>query len=324
MNATPLPLTSSLADSPTLNYRTLSHRTLTNAARPADTLTAIIPSVGRVTLKRAVRSVLRQSRKTTALVVLDRPDAAENVERLLAGLPHVLVLTRGGVGAAAARNLGVQTARTSHVAFLDDDDEWVSEKSAMQLAVAGADRLVSSRSLLIGATSRVVPEQLYQPAGSPRASVVDYVFDRSTLRLRRHFMQTSSLLCSREIALQVPWDEELPRHQDWDWVGRMERAGHRLQMLPEVLVRVHQGTQGSISRSPDWRASAAWVESLGAGIDDHARADFLTSVVARDAFASRAWWAGARHLAEGLRAGPHPAAVVVGLSGVVRAVSRGV
>ncbi|WP_218219804.1 glycosyltransferase family 2 protein [Nesterenkonia sp. Act20] len=319
MNAAPLPLMSSATDAPTLDYRAL-HR---SSPRRRDALTAVIPTVGRISLKRAVRSVLRQTLPTTALVVLDRPDREEQVKRLLAGLPHVLVLTPGGLGAAAARNLGVQSAETTHVAFLDDDDEWVAEKSAMQLAVAGDDKLVSSRSLLIGATSRVVPEQLYQPAGRSRPSVVDYVFDRSTLRLRRHFMQTSSLLCSREMALQVAWDEQLTRHQDWDWVGRVERAGHPLQMLPEVLVRVHQGTHGSISRTPDWRASSAWVHSFGAEIDDRARADFLTSVVARDAFASRAWLAGARHLTQGLRAKPHPAAVLVGLSGVVRAVSRG-
>ncbi len=317
MNTTPFPLMSSLAEAPTLDYRTLN-----GAARPAETLTAIIPSVGRVTLKRAVRSVLRQSRKTTALVVLDRPAMRSSVERLLEGLPHVLVLTPGGVGGAAARNLGVQAAQSSHIAFLDDDDEWVSEKSAMQLVHAGRDTLVSSRSLLVGASSRVVPEKLYRGSDSPDGSVVDYVFDRSTVRLRRHFLQTSSLLCSRDIALQVPWDDSLPRHQDWDWLRRVERAGHRVQMLPEVLVRVHQGTHGSISRTPDWRASAAWVESLGADIGSHSRADFLTSVIARDAFASRAWLSGARHLAAGLRAKPHPAAVVVGLSGVIRAVNR--
>lgn len=319
MNAAPFPLMSSPAEAPTLDYRTLSRR----APRPENTLSAIIPTVGRMSLKRAVRSVLRQSFKTTALVVLDRPEMEEHVNRVLAGLPHVLVLTPGGVGGAAARNIGVRAAETSHIAFLDDDDEWVSEKSALQLQAVGTGALVSSRSLLIGSTSRVVPEQLYRRADPQAAGVADYVLDRSTLRLRRHFMQTSSLLCSREIALSIPWDEQLSRHQDWDWVRRMEAAGQRVTMLPEVLVRVYQGSHGSISRRPDWRASAAWIDSLGEDVADQARADFLTSVVARDAFASRAWWAGTRHLAQGLRARPHPAAVVVGLSGVMRAVNRG-
>lgn len=319
MNAAPFPLMSSPAETPTLDYRTLSR----SVPRPECSLTAIIPTVGRTSLKRAVRSVLRQSFKTTALVVLDRLEMEEHVTRLLAGLPHVLVLTQGGVGGAAARNIGVRAAETTHIAFLDDDDEWVSEKSALQLQSAGSGSLVSSRSLLVGSTSRVVPEQLYRRAGTTAAGVADYVLDRSTLRLRRHFLQTSSLLCSRELALNVPWDEDLPRHQDWDWVRRMEGAGQRVTMLPEVLVRVYQGSHGSISRRPDWRASSAWLDSLGDDIAEKARADFLTSVVARDAFASRAWWAGARHLTRGLRARPHPAAVVVGLSGVMRAVNRG-
>lgn len=319
MTAAPLPLMSSAADAPTLDYRALHRR----SPRRRDTLTAVIPTVGRITLKRAVRSVLRQTVPVTALVVLDRPEREAQVQRLLMGLPHVLVLTSGGLGAAAARNLGVQTAETTHVAFLDDDDEWVAEKSALQLAHAAKDTLLSSRSLLVGSSSRVVPEQLYRQSDLAATGVIDYVLDRSTLRLRRNFIQASSLMCHREVALTVPWDEELTRQEDWDWVRRMDASGQRLRMLPEVLVRVHQGSQGSMSRTPDWRASAEWVNSLGSQVSDQARADFLTSVVARDAFASRAWFAGARHLTRGLKARAHPAAVVVGLSGVMRAVNRG-
>lgn len=290
---------------------------------PPRTLTAIIPTVGRRSLKRAVASVSRQTWPTTALVVLDRPENAASVEKLLQGLPHLLVVSPGGLGGAGARNLGVRSARTTHVAFLDDDDEWVSEKAALQMAVAGEDTVVSSRSLLVGSTSRVVPERLYHSEGDQAVPVVDYVLDRSTLRLRRHFMQTSSLLCSRDTALQVPWNQDLTRHQDWDWLARLEAAGNTLRMLPEVLVRVHQGSTGSISRSADWQASSRWLDSVGPGLSDRSRADFLTSVVARGAFASGAWNQGLRQLARGLRARPHAAAVVLAVSGMLRVGGHG-
>lgn len=290
---------------------------------PGRTLTAVIATVGRRSLKRAVRSVLRQSWETTALVVLDRPENAARVERLLEGLPHVLILTPGGLGGAGARNLGVRSADTTHVAFLDDDDEWVSEKTALQMAVVGEDTVVSSRSLLVGSSSRVVPERLYQAAGQDAEPVVDYVLDRSTLRLRRTFMQTSSLLCTRATALEVPWDEALPRHQDWDWLARLEAAGKTLAMLPEVLVRVHQDSLGSVSRSADWEASSRWIDSIGAAVSDRSRADFRASVVARDAFAAGAWNQGARQLAKCLRARPHAAAVLVAISGMLQVGGHG-
>ncbi|PRZ18834.1 glycosyltransferase family 2 protein [Nesterenkonia sandarakina] len=294
------------------------------AAAHARSLTAIIPTVGRRSLKRAVRSVLRQSWQTTALVVLDRPENAASVERLLAGLPHIMVVTPGGLGGAGARNLGVRSASTTHVAFLDDDDEWVSEKAALQMAVVDDDTVVSSRSLLVGSSSRVVPERLYQSEDAQ--PVVDYILDRSTLRLRRTFMQTSSLLCSRATALEVPWNDALTRHQDWDWLARLEAAGKTLTMLPEVLVRVHQASDGSISRSADWQASSRWIDSIdaaGTEISPRSRADFRASVVARDAFASGAWNQGIRQLAKCLRARPHAAAVVVAMSGMLQVGGHG-
>ncbi|MGJ9371573.1 glycosyltransferase family 2 protein [Nesterenkonia sp. CF4.4] len=289
-------------------------------------LTAIIPTVGRRSLKRAVRSVLRQTWDTTVLVVLDRPENAASVERLLTGLPHTMVITPGGLGGAGARNLGVRRASTTHVAFLDDDDEWVSEKAALQMAVVDDHTVVSSRSLLVGSSSRVVPERLYQSDGEDAQPVVDYILDRSTLRLRRTFMQTSSLLCSRATALEVPWNDELTRHQDWDWLARLEAAGKTLTMLPEVLVRVHQASDGSISRSADWQASSRWIDSIessGAELSPRSRADFRASVVARDAFASGSWHQGARQLAKCLRARPHAAAVVVAISGMLQVGGHG-
>lgn len=284
----------------------------------AASVTAVIPTIGRPSLRRAVASVLRQTEKVLPLVVLDDPDGLAQVRRRLDGLDYELLLTEGRQGAAAARNLGVRLAQTQYVAFLDDDDEWLAEKTETQLADAGAETVVSSRAMLIGATSRIVPELLYRTDG--RESLADYVLDRSTVRLRRHFMQSSTLLCPRQAALDVPWAEHLSRHQDWDWVIRLEAAGMSLVQRSEVLARVFQGSHYSISCSPDWRASRAWIESLDARVSKQAVGDFTASVVARGAFASGAWRQGARALLSGLHAGAHRAAVLVGMSGVM---SRG-
>lgn len=279
------------------------------------TTTAIIPTVGRRSLRRAVRSAVRQTVDVAPLVVLDRPGALAEVRDLLHGLPHELITTSGGVGGGAARNLGIQAARTDHVAFLDDDDEWTADKAERQLEAVDADRVVSALSLLVGASSRVVPQVPYQTAAG--TSVVDYVLDRSTLRLSRHFLQTSSLMCPRDAALQVPWDETLPRHQDWDWIARLEAAGMRIRTVPEVLVRVNQGSAGSVSRSADWRASEHWLRHVARGTASRARADFRMSVIVRGALAAGDWTQAVRQAGVALRENPHPAAVVVGVGGIL-------
>lgn len=312
-------------------------------------VTAVIPTVGRPSLRDAVRSALRQTVPTTPLVVVDDLDALSTVQSRLAGLEYRMVSTSGRQGAGAARNLGVQFAETPWVAFLDDDDDWVADKSARQIEhLTGVEHregqheshhegngvpttgqvpvevVASCRALLVGAGTRAVPERPYSSRISDHGDVVPgvgaYVMDRSTVRLRRHFLQTSTLLCARETALNVPWCEGLPRHQDWDWLIRLESAGIRIDTAPDILVRVQQGSVGSVSCSTDWRGSRAWLDSLPhEEVSPGARADFTASVVARGALASGSWSHGFGELVNGLRAGAHPAALLVGLSGLAAA-----
>lgn len=287
-------------------------------------VTAVIPTTGRPSIRRAVASALRQSTDVHALVILDDPDAFTQVKRRLQGLRCSIVQTPGRRGAAAARNLGVQFAETEYVAFLDDDDEWVTDKTQVQLREADAETAVSSRAMLVGTSSRIAPERLYDPA---LGSLADYVMDRSSVQLRQHFMQTSTLLCSREAALATPWAEDLPRHQDWDWLIRLQAAGLTVRQRPEVLVKVAQGSPGSISKKPDWRASRAWLRGLQRQVSTQTlsaqpAADFTASIIARGAFESRAWASGLGALVEGLRNGAHPTALLVGASGILRSGTR--
>lgn len=282
-------------------------------------VTAIIPTTGRPSVRRAVASALRQSAVTEVLVVLDDPDGFTQLTRRLEGLHCAIVRASGRRGAAAARNLGVQFAETEYVAFLDDDDEWVTDKTQVQLREADAETAVSSRAMLVGASSRIAPERLYHPG---LGSLADYVLDRSSLQLRQHFMQTSTLLCSREVALQTPWAENLPRHQDWDWLIRLQAAGITVRQRPEVLVKVTQGSPGSISKKPDWRASRAWLQGLHRHVSAQPAADFTASIIARGAFESRAWASGVGAMVESLRNGAHPTALLVGASGILRAGAR--
>lgn len=305
-------------------------------------VTAVIPTVGRPSLRAAVRSALNQTIPTVPLVVVDDLDALSVVQTRLRGLDYRLVSTAGRQGGGAARNLGVQFAETPWVAFLDDDDDWVADKSERQIehllsrapttarrsedGAPGTDSVptdvaVSCRALLMGAGTRAVPERPYRSGtdelGGVAPGVGAYVLDRSTVRLRRHFLQTSTLLCARETALDVPWREELNRHQDWDWLIRLESAGVHIDTAPDILVRVQQGSPGSVSRSANWLGSRAWLDSLTPGdVPPAARADFTASVVARGALASGDVSRGLGELVSGLRAGAHPAALLVGLSGL--------
>lgn len=282
-------------------------------------VTAIIPTTGRPSVRRAVSSALRQPHVTHVLVILDDLESLAALARRLEGLRCSILQTAGRTGAAAARNLGVQLAETDYVAFLDDNDEWVAEKTRLQLQDAKADTVVASRAMLVGTTSRIVPQRLYhQDSGS----LADYVLAGSPSQLRQHCMQTSTLLCTREAALQTPWDEQLPRHQEWDWLIRLQAAGMQVRQRPEVLVKASQTNHGSFPAHSDWQASRDWLRTMRRQVSEKPAADFSASIVARGAFESRAWASGMRELMHSIRRGAHPTALLVGASGVLRAGPR--
>lgn len=283
------------------------------------TVSAVIPTIGRPELRRAVTSVLEQTVPSTPIVVLDRPERIDEVRRYLTDLDYKLVVTRGRLGGAAARNCGVQESDTDVIAFLDDDDEWVTSKNSVQLEMLNQnqDSLICSRATLVGSETRVVPERLFDNS----TELSSYLLDRSTVRLRRNFMQSSTLLMTRTTARAYPWRPELKRHQDWGLLIEMNRGGVQILTADAPLVRVYQDSTGSISRSTDWRASLAWLDEFASDASPRSRADFIMSVVTRSAL-NRGELAEVPGILRNLKALPHPAAVAVAAHGAVRLITR--
>lgn len=258
-------------------------------------VSVVVPSLGRPELTAAVGSVLAQDYpgEVETVVVIDGDS------RTAADLPQldaigVRVLTTGGRrGAGAARNLGVQAATGDLVALLDDDDTWEVAKLSTQVrsraGLSDAERVVTScrvrwRRPGHAARSRPVPDVLPPPG----TRVEDYLFRRRRPTLGRAVLPTPTLLMTRRLALAVPWDEQLTRHQDWDWVVRaQDDAGARFAMCPEPLVVCATGSAGSISAGADWSTSARWCLSRGSSWSPATRVDFLVAQPLRYALQGR-------------------------------------
>jgi len=190
---------------------------------PAPSISVVVPTVGRPELLRALRSVRAQRTPSPieVIVVYDGEPGAELPSGAASLTDHV-IYTEGRVGGARARNLGIAAASGDVVALLDDDDEWLPHKCEAQLAllqrspdpkrtvVAGRQLTVSPR----GAVSKPGPDRLIVDG----ESVENYLFRRRPPSGGRPSMYTSALLCPRELATEIPWDESLVRHQDWDWL----------------------------------------------------------------------------------------------------------
>jgi len=86
---------------------------------------AVIPTYNRAALvKRAIESVLAQEYAPAEIIVVDDGSTDETKQVVAAYEGKVTYLHQANAGVSAARNLGVERANSSWIAFLDSDDCW--------------------------------------------------------------------------------------------------------------------------------------------------------------------------------------------------------
>jgi glycosyltransferase involved in cell wall biosynthesis len=200
-------------------------------------VSAVIPTIGRASLGRAVQSVLDQTRAVAEIIVVadtEGPVPLPPDDRIM------LLRTGVGSGPARCRQLGIDAAGGSVIALLDDDDEWHTTKLARQLeavdSVAGAHWIASSRMLVLGPGTRrrTWPRRLIEPG----ESVAEYLFCFTDLRFGGAALQTSTLCFPVDLGREVRWDAHTEAaHDEPSWLIRVQRTipGLRVVQLPDVL-----------------------------------------------------------------------------------------
>ncbi|GIF13005.1 glycosyltransferase family 2 protein [Actinoplanes teichomyceticus] len=252
---------------------------------PEPDVSVVIPTCNRPELAvRAARSALGQThRNLEVIVVVDGPDDATT--GALAGIAdprlEVLVLPRRGK-APNARNAGARHARGRWTAMLDDDDEWLPGKLAVQLELAEAARseapIVACR--MINRTPRadsVMPRRLPAP-GEP---ISEYFTVRRGLFYGDGFIQTSTLLAPTWLWRKVPFTVGLRRQQELDWALRaLREEGTELIYASEPLVLWHQDEDRErISLENPWQEQLEWLRDNRALFTPRAYAAFTLSVL---------------------------------------------
>jgi len=99
-------------------------------------VSVVIPTYNRAQLcKTAVESVLSQTYHDIEVIVVDDGSSDNTKEAVSSMDARVRYLCQTNSGVAAARNLGMQSARGEFLAFLDSDDTWLPWKLELQLNV---------------------------------------------------------------------------------------------------------------------------------------------------------------------------------------------
>lgn len=236
----------------------------------APCVSVIVPTRNRgALLERALDGVLRQSWPDFEVIVVDDASTDDTAERLArCADPRLRVLREAQPGGGPrARNRAAAAARGRFLAFLDDDDEWLPEKLARQLAVfdAGPDDLglVQTGQWVVSAVSGRVIHSVSPPAGvSP--SPVDFLGEIS--------MTTSVVMVRRDVFERVGgFDEALAGAQDRDLWIRLA-AVCRFDAVPDPLVRRYlHGEQITCSLPAKIRAKQQLLAKHAAALRAHPR-----------------------------------------------------
>ena len=184
-----------------------------------------------------------------------------------------IVLLRKGVGSGPARcrQLGIDAARGTVIALLDDDDEWHSTKLARQLeavdSMASTHWIASSRMAVVGPGTRrrTWPRRLIKP----EESITEYLFRFTNLTVGGTALQTSTLCFPVELAREVRWDTHAGATKDEpSWLIRVQRTipDVRVVQLPDVLSTYNVQDSSALPRQvrPHRR-----VHRLGTAISGH-------------------------------------------------------
>jgi hypothetical protein len=140
-----------------------------------------------------------------------------------------------------------------------------------------------------GREIRVGPRRVIRPG----QRMGDYLFRRRRIHPRGAGLGASMILFETELGQGTPFDSQLSRHDDWDWLLRIAALpGVMVVQLHEVLVKYTVQAASSSARR-GWEDSAAWVRSHREYLSPREQADFLLCVTAP--IAVRYWdWRGLR------------------------------
>lgn len=198
-------------------------------------VSVVIPSYNREhTILRAVNSVLNQTYKQVEIIIVDdcsSDNTEDSVSKEFGGNSKVIFhRLKNNSGACHARNKGVELSHGDYVAFLDSDDEYLPkkiEKQILMLEKTGVD-LCASDYLRIGKDGKETVVPTYD----------NQEFLPDLLYLNQ--ITTGTLIGKRQCFVDTPFDESLPRYQDWDLVLRLAKKYSFSFLKENTLIQYFQ------------------------------------------------------------------------------------
>jgi glycosyltransferase involved in cell wall biosynthesis len=202
------------------------------------------------TLGQAVRSVLDQTVRPRAIIVVD-DGSTDDTAAAVAGMGRgITVIRQENRGPGAATTAGFGRVATPFVATLDADDLWLPRKIERQAALFGRDP---------GLAGVFSLARLFADGAEPDP--------HGEGALRRLWTRTT-MLYRTEAAREVGDFVDLPGRlgEVIDWLARGRDLGHRHALVEEVLA-LRRIRSGSLSYGCDAERSKGYLAAVRAALE---------------------------------------------------------
>lgn len=230
-----------------------------------DLVSIIIPAYNAARwMGETIQSALNQTWPHKEIIIVD-DGSTDNTLAVAKGYEtkFVKVVTQPNSGVSAARNKGLTLAQGSYIQWLDADDLMAPDKISRQLQ--SVEYGLESRTLLSSSFGvfymcskrvRVTPTILWQDLAP-----VEWMINKFSYGA---WMGLNTWLVSRKLtALAGPWNEQLVRDNDGEYIGRVVMRGEKIQFVPEAMSYCRTCNLASVSKNPSENAKKSVATSIG-------------------------------------------------------------
>lgn len=225
-------------------------------------ISCVVPTHNRVVkLIRAIESILAQTYTNFEILIVNDQsvDNTEETVKLMAEHdPRIKYLYNLKKGANNARNFGIQNSKGQYIAFLDDDDIWLSTKLEKQLKIMQSldskYGVVYCTYARIDSEGKIIKRHPGRFSAPKNGDILNHL-------LKRNSIGTPTLLVKKEVFEKCGmFDPKYRSFQDWEFLTRVA-CDYYFFYVKEILVNVYESND-SITRDKKGRVNTRYMHLM--------------------------------------------------------------
>lgn len=196
-------------------------------------------------LKRAVKSVLKQTFTNWELVIVDdhsNDDKTQKICERFVNKDSRIRYIRHKFNTGnhpSGKNTGTKAAQADLIAYLDDDNLFRKDHLQVLYKYLGENDIIYGDRWMIDETGWMIKR------GIRKGGAIGIAMDFNALILQKaNYIDTSDVLIRKKCVEKVGgWDESLKKFADWNLWVRCAKAGFKFQRVPLIITNyyVHKG-----------------------------------------------------------------------------------